>query len=111
MKIAIVGSRSLTQIPLADYIPPQCTEIVSGGAVGVDTCAREYALTHGLKLTEFYPEYDKYGKRAPLKRNDEIVAHADMVWAFWDGQSRGTLYTVRKAREAGKPWRLFRLVK
>lgn len=36
------------------------------GYIDVDTSAREYALKHGIKLTEFLPEYDKYGKRAPL---------------------------------------------
>ena len=111
MKVAVVGSRTLTQIPLAEYLPPQCTEIVSGGARGVDTYARDYALSHGLKLTEFYPDYDRYGRSAPLVRNDQIVAHADMVLAFWDGVSRGTLYTLRQCKKQGKPWRLFRLVK
>lgn len=109
MKIAVVGSRSIKSVPLDELIPPQCTEIVSGGARGVDTCAREYAQIHGLKLTEFYPDYERFGRSAPLKRNDLIVAHADMVIAFWDGESRGTLYTLRKCRSQGKPWRMFRL--
>ena len=111
MKIAVVGSRTLSAIPLEKHIPPQCTEIVSGGARGVDTCAREFAKTHGLKLTEFYPEYDRYGRSAPFRRNDQIVAHADMVLAFWDGVSRGTIYTVKQCKAQGKPWRLFRLTK
>ena len=111
MKIAIVGSRSITCVDLERFIPPQCTEIVSGGARGVDTCAREYALKHGIKLTEFLPDYDRYGRVAPLKRNDLIVAHADTVYAFWDGTSRGTLYTLRKCHELGKPWRLFRTLR
>ncbi len=111
MKIAVVGSRSITNIPLANVIPPQCTEIVSGGARGVDTCARIYAQVHGLKLTEFFPDYDRYGRAAPLKRNDLIVAHADMVLAFWDGESRGTIYTVRQCKSQGKPYRVFRLIK
>lgn len=111
MKIAVVGSRGITSIPLENLIPPQCTEIVSGGARGVDTCARLFAEAHGLKLTEFYPDYDRYGRVAPLKRNDLIVAHADMVLAFWDGESRGTLYTLRQCKIQGKPYRLFRLTK
>ncbi len=111
MKIAVVGSRSITSVPLEKLIPPQCTEIVSGGARGVDTCARIFAQAHGLKLTEFYPDYDRYGRSAPLKRNDLIVAHADMVLAFWDGISRGTLYSVRQCKNQGKPYRVFRLIK
>ncbi len=111
MKIAVVGSRTISTVPLENLIPPQCTEIVSGGAKGVDACAKEFALVHGLKLTEFYPDYDRYGRAAPLKRNDLIVAHADMVLAFWDGVSHGTLYTLKQCKKQGKPYRVFRLVK
>ena len=62
---------------LGAYLPPGVTELVSGGAKGIDTCAREYALSHGLKLTEFLPDYRLYGRAAPLVRNREIVAYAD----------------------------------
>lgn len=43
MKIAVVGSRSLSIKCLGKYLPEDITEIVTGGAKGVDTCAREYA--------------------------------------------------------------------
>ncbi len=46
MKIAVIGSRGLTVKDLADYLPSNVTEIVSGGAVGIDTCAKEYGLRH-----------------------------------------------------------------
>lgn len=44
MKIAIIGSRNLTVKNLEKYLPPYTTEIVSGGAKGIDTCAKEYAI-------------------------------------------------------------------
>lgn len=69
MKIAVIGSRNMTVNDLGQYLPIEVSEIVSGGAKGIDTCAREYALAHGIKLTEFLPEYEKYGRSAPLKRN------------------------------------------
>lgn len=103
MKIAVVGSRNLKIDNLGDYLPAGTTEIVSGGARGIDTCAREYAKAHGLKLTEFLPDYERYGKGAPLRRNLEIIDYADAVFAFWDGKSRGTAYTIKKARAIGKP--------
>lgn len=88
MKVAIVGSRGLKVPNLGNYLPENVTEIVSGGAKGVDTCAKEYALSRGIKLTEYLPEYEKYGKVAPLKRNITIIESADLVLAFWDGISR-----------------------
>ena len=109
MKVAVIGSRGLTVInDLGKFLPEGTTEIVSGGARGIDTCAREYANAHSLKLTEFLPEYDLYGRAAPLKRNDMIIEYADTVLAFWDGQSRGTAYVIRKCREMNKPCRVLK---
>ena len=102
MKIAIIGSRNLQVTDLERYLPEGTTEIVSGGARGIDTCAREYALAHNLKLTEFLPDYSRYGRRAPLVRNDEIIAYADGVVAFWDGQSRGTKYVIDHCKKQNK---------
>ena len=36
-------------------------------------------------------------------RNQQIVDSADRVVAFWDGKSRGTADTLRRAHAAGKP--------
>ena len=102
MKIAIVGSRGLSVENLAQYLPANATELVSGGAKGVDACAREYAGQTGMKLTEFLPDYRKYGRAAPLYRNLEIIAYADEVIAFWDGQSRGTGFVIGECERRGK---------
>ncbi len=56
--------------------------------------AREYALANNLKLTEILPDYKKYGRYAPLKRNLTIAANANMVIAFWDGESKGTKFVI-----------------
>lgn len=102
MKVAIVGSRNLHVSDLERYLPAEVTEIVSGGARGIDACAREYALAHGIKLTEFLPQYAQYGRAAPLKRNLQIIDYADMVIAFWDGQSHGTKYVIENCKKVNK---------
>lgn len=107
MKVAVVGSRGLCVADLGKYLPEGTTEIVSGGARGVDTSARAYALSHGIKLTEFLPEYDKYGRSAPLKRNITIIKHADLVLAFWDGSSRGTKFVIDNCKQMGVPVKVF----
>lgn len=107
MKVAVVGSRNLRIDDLEKYLPDGVTEIVSGGARGVDTSAREYALAHDIKLTEFLPEYDKYGRSAPLRRNIAIIEYADLVLAFWDGSSRGTKYVIDNCKRLGIPIKVF----
>ena len=102
MKLAIFGSRTLVTIDLSEYIPDGVNEIVSGGARGIDQAARAFAHEHGLLLTEFLPEYARYGRAAPLKRNQSIADYADEGIAFWDGKSRGTADTIRRFERLGK---------
>lgn len=102
MTVAVVGSRSLAVSDLERYLPAGVTALVSGGAKGIDCCAKEYAHTHGLPFTEFLPEYDRFGRAAPLKRNQQIVNCADEVLAFWDGSSRGTAWVIDYCRKKGK---------
>lgn len=101
MKIAIIGSRGITVNDIESYVSRD-DEIVSGGAKGVDSSAREYARENGLKLTEFLPHYERYGRAAPIKRNQEIVNYADKIIAFWDGSSKGTLSVIKYAEKIGK---------
>ncbi len=107
MKVAVIGSRNLVVQDLGKYLPEETMEIVSGGAKGIDTCARKYALANGLKLTEFLPDYKRYGRGAPLKRNLQIIDYADCVLAFWDGQSRGTKFVIEHCKAQNKPIRVF----
>ena len=101
MKVAVVGSRSILTTDISMYISDG-DEIVSGGAVGVDSCAAEYAKKNGLKLTVFLPQYERYGRAAPIVRNKKIVDYADKIIAFWDGKSKGTLSVIKYAEKTGK---------
>ena len=102
MKLAIIGSRGLVVENLEKYLPDGVEEIVSGGAKGIDSQAAEYARTHGIKLVEFLPDYERYGRAAPIKRNALIAEYADEGLAFWDGKSRGTDSTVKMFRKLNK---------
>ena len=111
MRVAVVGSRHIEDERMKEkayallcrHIPANATEIVSGGAVGIDTLAEIYAKQNGLPTKIFKPDYARYGKRAPLVRNDEIVGYAQYVLAIWDGNSHGTAYTVATCIQKGVP--------
>ena len=107
MRVAVIGSRELLVDNLEDYLPEETTEIISGGARGVDASAKDYALQHGLKLTEYLPEYARYGRAAPLKRNITIIENADLLLAFWDGASRGTKYVIDNCKKRNIPVKIY----
>ncbi len=104
MKVAIVGSRGLilNTSDISFYLPSAATEIVSGGAKGIDALANNFAIENNYKYIEFLPDYEKYGKAAPLRINDEIIDYADIVLALWDGESKGTKYVIDKCKKNGK---------
>ena len=107
VRVAVIGSRGITTVDLSQYIPKNCCLIVSGGAKGVDTIAEQYAKAHGIEIMIIRPDYEKYGRSAPIRRNDLIVDNADMVLAFWDGNSHGTKYTIDYAKRTGKPVKVY----
>ncbi len=106
MKVAIVGSRGLVA-DISEFIPKETTEIISGGAIGIDKCAEKYAKQNNIKMTVIKPNYKEYGRRAPLIRNLEIIDKADLVIAFWDTKSNGTRFVIEKCRERQKNIKIF----
>ena len=99
MKVAIVGSRGLADIDISKYVSPDVTEIITGGAKGVDSLAEKYADENGIIKTVIKPNYRRYKRGAPLKRNKEIVQMSDKIIALWDGKSRGTKFTIEYAKK------------
>lgn len=99
----MIGSRTFCDYQiLTNVLEPQksyITKIVSGGARGADTLAAKFAAINKIPLQEIFPCYDKYGSVAPFIRNKEIVAASDIVFAFWDGKSRGTKHALDYAKK------------
>lgn len=102
MKLLIVGSRSIKDFDLTPHIPNETSLIISGGAIGVDTLAEKYADNHSISKIIIKPQYNIYGRSAPIKRNEEMVDMADEILVIWDGVSRGTDYTVKYAKKKNK---------
>lgn len=121
MKVAIVGSRSITDRDYVTYHLDMllgtdkhdshvCLPItvLSGGASGVDTIAREWAEAYGFDFVLFKPYHmidDKaaYSPRYFFTRNKQIVDNADKVIVFWDGVSTGTKHVIEYSKKRGKP--------
>lgn len=106
MRLAIVGSRVCAPFDMASHISVRPEIIISGGAAGVDSYAREYAEKNGIPIVEYLPEYRRYGRKAPLMRYIEIVDNCDFLLAFWNGTSRGTKFTIDYAERRGVPFKV-----
>lgn len=103
MKLMIAGSRSIKNFDLAPHVPSNVDIIITGGASGIDAAAERYADEKRLSKLILRPDYARYGKAAPLKRNCQMVDVADHILVIWDGVSRGSAHTVAYAKKQGKP--------
>lgn len=105
MKIAVIGSRTFNNYELVEKVLdsfPNIDLIVSGGAKGADYLGEKYAYFHNIKKLIFKPEWDKYGKKAGIIRNKDIIDNADIIIAFWDGKSTGTKHSIEYAKKKNK---------
>lgn len=102
-KVIIAGSRGFNNYKL---LCEQCNKylrdkrithniiIVSGGARGADKLGEKYAQDEGFSLEIYLAQWDKYGKRAGFRRNEQMAEVADALIAFWDGKSHGTKHMI-----------------
>ena len=104
MKVIIAGGRTFNDY---DLLCQNCDkalslqteiEIVSGTANGADKLGEKYAKEKGYPIKQFPADWDKYGKSAGYKRNEEMAKYADALIAFWDGKSKGTKHMIDLAK-------------
>ena len=106
MKVALIGSRSLLPENIGDFLPPETTLLLSGGASGTDQTAVRLSREKGIPLREILPDYDAGGHQAPILRNIALLDEADFVLMFWDGESPGTRFCRDYCRRNAIPYRL-----
>lgn len=109
MRVIVAGSRTIkdfeqvkTAIEESGFVThPATSKIVSGGASGVDQLGERYARETGCALDRFPAQWERYGRSAGFKRNEEMAQNADALVAVWDGRSRGTRHMIDVARAKG----------
>jgi hypothetical protein len=113
MRLAISGWRGMTT---RDHLPifQQAMEdlivthnqipvlVITGGARGADAMGEQWAKDHDIELKVLTPEYSKYGSKAPLLRNTEIVRECTHLLAFPHASGSGTQDAIRKAMKTDK---------
>jgi hypothetical protein len=98
MILIIAGSRLIDEVKAYEIITreiehlgikDQITEIVSGGAQGVDLAGEKYAKNNKIAVKRFLPDWSKGPGAGPM-RNKEMAQYGDELLAIWDGASKGT---------------------
>jgi len=104
MKVAVIGSRSFDDYEKVKETLSKIdiTLLISGGAKGADLLGERYAKENNIETKIFYPDWEKHGKRAGFLRNTDIIENAELVVAFWDQSSKGTLDSINKTKEQNK---------
>jgi hypothetical protein len=74
-------------IAALDYILEEynVTEVVSGKAIGVDTDGENWAKSRNIPVKGFPAKWDKYGRWAGHRRNQQMAKYADAVALFPGG--------------------------
>ncbi len=107
-KIVIAGSRGFLDFKLmvkaidriiTTRISDKEITIVSGRARGADLLGERYARLRDYLIEGHPAEWDRFGKAAGYIRNVEMGNEGDVLIAFWDMKSRGTLHMINLAKK------------
>ena len=120
LRIIVAGSRDfkdyqllrdtlmyyLTDMDDADVVDnPSQVKFISGTARGADVLGEQFAYTYEYDVIRFVPDWDVYGKSAGYRRNAEMAKYASeaygVLFAFWDGKSKGTKHMIDLANRYG----------
>jgi hypothetical protein len=101
MKVIIAGPRYVTDLEIVknaiDASGFIITQVVSGGARGVDTLGEIWAQASGIKFVRFPADWERYGKSAGPIRNKQMAEYSSALIAIYDGKSRGTGDMIKRA--------------
>lgn len=112
MKLIIAGSRTLC--PDLGFIRSAIhmlhitknspiTEVVCGGAEGVDNEGQHWASHHDVPIKMMCADWDKHGKAAGPIRNKQMAEYGDALLLIWDGESRGSHNMRKEMAKLRKP--------
>lgn len=106
MKVVIAGSVKINDYQLVvDAVRKsgfEITEVVSGGARGVDRLGEQYAVNNGLPSKVFKADWARHKQGAGPRRNRLMAEYADAVIVIWNGKSRGSASMTEEAKRSGK---------
>lgn len=101
MKVIIAGSRTILKYSLVPLAVARSgfkiTEVVCGGARGVDSLGMRWAIENGIPYKLFPASWAAFGKQAGFRRNTQMAEYADALIAITNG-SPGTRHMIEEAQ-------------
>ncbi|MDP8200756.1 MAG: SLOG family protein [Candidatus Tenebribacter burtonii] len=105
MRLAVIGTKKFTDFNFLSTTLKMILNIkliISGGALGTDTLAKQFTIQNKIEFLEFPPDYKKFSDRAKHICDKLIIGKCDELIAFWDGKGEGIEYTINYAKQLGK---------
>lgn len=110
MRVLICGDREWADYEAIERVVwrmPSGSVVIEGDARGADKMAGMAAAARGLEVLVFPAQWDMYGKRAGVLRNQQMLddGKPDIVVYCHDAldESKGTKDMVARATKAGIP--------
>ena len=109
-KVVVVGSKGFDDYALLEaYIDKKLSRVAQEDTIEIITShskstvdlAVRYAQERGYRHTHFQTDPAKYKAQAYPQVNQELLAYADSIIAFWDCQEGAAGTLIKKAKEAG----------
>lgn len=107
MKVIVAGTRTFDDYTLVEKAIEvqgwEISEVVCGGARGVDTLGAQWAGNHGIPVKHFPADWDTHGKSAGPIRNEQMAKYADALVLVWDGESKESANMKKNAEKYNLP--------
>lgn len=105
MHVIIAGSRDITDFRIISQAIHasgfSISSVISGAARSVDQLGERWAKEHGIPVLRMPAEWNRFGRSAGFRRNEDMAGIGDALIAIWDGKSCGTRHMIETARMKG----------
>ena len=107
MKVIIAGSRTIKDfkavINAVNNSKFEITEVVCGGAKGVDDLGLKWAMDNNKNLKIFMADWKVYGKSAGPIRNKQMADYCDQAIIICNNKSSGAMNMIDNTIKNKKP--------
>lgn len=90
MIVGIIGSSSIRDFDISEFIPSETTHIITGTEKEIHKIAQRYAKENEISNTILYPKHEYIEDRPEFLRDMVIGGRCDILFAFWNGKSGTT---------------------